>query len=407
MNHTRSLLFPLHGFVGWNGGIDLARVLSTAILHPDVTHRFVINFAFPQPTIAQRFLNTVLRRWRLTLARGRGKTAAGSPAALQRAAREIVLGHEVIACNATAPGILKAALTAQADIVFPTMLPLGPAHLARVGYLFDFQHCHMPQLFPKRIRKNRDARFARIAADANAIIVNSKAAANDATAFLGIPAERILIIPYTPHAHAWWFDGDPVETRQRYGIKSCYLLVSNHFWKHKDHATALRAFEIMREQHSDMNLELVLTGDPIDHREPRHYGDLITLSERLGIAAHVHFLGLIPKRDQLALLRGCMALMQPTQFEGGPGGGAVYEAIGLGVPVIVSDIPVNLEIDQGDVRFFRMGDAEDLAARTTEALSQRSPRPDREVLLAKGNTNLARLGNAICNYLVQVLDRDS
>ena len=310
-----------------------------------------------------------------------------------------------IACAASGRGIVDAARRASADLVFPTMLPLGAESIPRVGYLFDFQHRQMPELFSKRTRRNRDRRFARLAADTDAVIVYAKATANDATRFLGLSPERIMTLPYAPHAHSWWFDLDPADARARHGIGTHYLMVSNHFWKHKDHATALLAFALLRDQRPDLDLQLVLTGDPIDHRDPRHYGSLLDLSKELGVAGHAHFLGLVPKQDQLALLRGSLALLQPTLFEGGPGGGAVYEAIGLGVPSVVSDIPVNLEIDQGDVRFFRARDAADLAAQTARVIAEQPTRPGREALLAKGDANLARLGTAITDYLAGIQAR--
>jgi hypothetical protein len=59
--------------------------------------------------------------------------------------------------------------------------------------------------------------------------------------------------------------------------------------------------------------------------------------------------GVIPKRHQVELVKGATALIQPTLFEGGPGG--------LSVPlhdtlVLDSDIPVNREIRSDDVLFF-------------------------------------------------------
>lgn len=405
MDPSRSLLFPLHGFADWNGGVDLAKVLSTAIRHPDVEHAYDVHYAFPQPSVPQRLFTAGLRYWRLRRARGAGTSPAGSPAALRAAARDIAREHEVIVCAANGRGIAAAASQVQADIVFPTMLPLGSTRIPRVGYLFDFQHRRMPELFSARTRRNRDKRFARLAADANAVVVYAKATARDAVEFLDIAPERIMTLPYAPHAHPWWFEENPNDVRARYGIGAQYLLVSNHFWKHKDHSTALRAFAMLRGEARFPNIQLVLTGDPVDHRDPRHYSNLQDLCGELRIRHAVHFLGLIPKRDQLALLRGCMALLQPTLFEGGPGGGAVFEAIGLGVPAVVSDIPVNLEIDQGEVRFFRTGDPSDLAFRTAEILSAPPRRPSRDQLLDRGDANLGRLGKAIVGYLANVQGR--
>lgn len=282
------------------------------------------------------------------------------------------------------------------------MFPLGDAPIKRIGYIFDFQHRYIPELFPSRIRRNRDRMFSAIARDSDGIVVNAKAVAHDVMHFLGVPKDSILTMPFAPYALPWWFDTCPTSARTRYGVRKPYLLICNHFWKHKDHATALRAFALLREQQPNLDVELVMTGDPVDHRDPRHYSGLLRLAEKLGISSNTHFLGLIPKRHQLALMRECLGLVQPTRFEGGPGGGSVYEAIGLGVPVIVSDIPVNLEIDQGDVFFFRTGDASELAKQMTNVLNSSSLRPTQETLLAAGNSNLARMGNAICDYLAEI-----
>ena len=54
------------------------------------------------------------------------------------------------------------------------------------------------------------------------------------------------------------------------------------------------------------------------------------------------------------LLKKSIAVIQPTLFEGGPGGGASYDAISLGKPLIVSDIAVNREIEENERVFFFM-----------------------------------------------------
>ena len=52
--------------------------------------------------------------------------------------------------------------------------------------------------------------------------------------------------------------------------------------------------------------------------------------DELGINDDVEIVGHIPKLDQIALLKNSIAVIQPTLFEGGPGGGSAYDAISLG-----------------------------------------------------------------------------
>jgi len=94
-------------------------------------------------------------------------------------------------------------------------------------------------------------------------------------------------------------------------------------------------------------------------------------------------------------MRGAVAVVQPTLFEGGPGGGAVWEAVGLGVPALVSDIDVNREINDAGVTFFRVGDSDQLAARMHETLAVSSIREPTDVLLARGRERARQFGLVI------------
>ena len=61
--------------------------------------------------------------------------------------------------------------------------------------------------------------------------------------------------------------------------------------------------------------------------------------------------------------------------------------------------PGNLEINQGEIRFFNAGDALDLANKTIDLAIRPCLRPSRQELLYRGDANLQRLGNAICEFL--------
>ncbi len=280
------------------------------------------------------------------------------------------------------------------------MTPLGPASIPRIGYLFDFQHRHLPHLFSARLRRKRDRNFSKLAKDADGIVVNSRSVADDAIRFLGVAAEDMLVLPFSPYVQDWWFQTDPVVVRDRYGLPSRFLLICNHFWTHKDHATAIRAFARLHADSACRDMQLVMTGDPIDHRDPAHFSRLQRLVGELGIASSTRFLGLIPKHEQIALMRGCSLLIQPTLFEGGPGGGSVYEAVGLGVPALVSDIPVNREIDAPNVRFFRAGDDRALAEATFAWLQALPPAADRLQLIEASDARLALMGSLLAGFLI-------
>jgi glycosyltransferase involved in cell wall biosynthesis len=109
----------------------------------------------------------------------------------------------------------------------------------------------------------------------------------------------------------------------------------------------------------------------------------------------VFLLGYLPKPEQVALLRAAVALIQPTLFEGGPGGGSTYDAVALGIPAILSDIPVNREVEGVFVSYFPPGDPEALAARMAQALDAPRAAPSQQQLQAEAARRLARLGRTL------------
>ena len=48
-------------------------------------------------------------------------------------------------------------------------------------------------------------------------------------------------------------------------------------------------------------------------------------------------------------------------FEGSPGGFSVADAVAYGVPVLISDIPMNHEVDVGEVKYFDVNNEDSLA----------------------------------------------
>ena len=54
----------------------------------------------------------------------------------------------------------------------------------------------------------------------------------------------------------------------------------------------------------------------------------------------------------MALLKNSRALIQPSSFEGGPGAGAINEAISLDLPIIAFKIKIYKEIHYKKISYF-------------------------------------------------------
>ena len=290
-------------------------------------------------------------------------------------------------------GLAQAAADLRLDAVYLAMrCPKSRPACALVGYVPDYQHRHLPHLFSTEERAQRDQVFGALIAVSDAMVMNARAVAEDMRRFTPGPLPELHVLPFSPNLDPEWLQDRPV-LRAAYAIDGPYFIVCNQFWMHKDHLTAFRALAELTKSRDDVSL--VCTGGTTDYRDPTYFGKLEKEVDRLGLGSRLCFLGHIPKRDQIELLKHAVALVQPTLFEGGPGGGSTYEAVALGQRVLLSDLPVNLEVDGGDVRFFPKGDHAALAQLMKEALGEPARRGDSADLLAQSERSLRRNGEAI------------
>lgn len=381
-----------HTFVNWAGGLDFVRTVASSLEASGEALELHLLLPIDGPWFHTR---TRLRAWRDSL---KSSPIATQPSRATIDASVAGFGAGIAVHHIDIGGrALRAAFGAlRLDAMLPALKPLGVAPgTPWVGYVYDFQHRHLPRLFKPRQIARRERAFVQMLDTARSVIVNAQAVADDIKCFIPQARAAVFALPFCPQPDPAWFDL-PTPPLERLGIGAGepYFIVCNQFWQHKDHATAWRAFAELLRTHPETHL--VCTGDTSDFRDLRYFPLLMAMGEQLGISARLHVLGLVPKREQIALLRGARALVQPTLSEGGPGGGAAYDAVSVGVPALLSDIPVNREINEPGVRFFRVGDASDLAAQMRDALEcPTPPRPDPAALIALGRQRRAACGQVL------------
>lgn len=340
-----------HEFSGWGGGIDFLRLVTSSLRHADPEVELHVLIPSRGPLIQLRNL----RDWfRLKLGRSVGHRLDLSHLERAIAGAGVIVHHIDLGAYA----VIVAAWRFRLEAVLPATRPKFMAGVPWVGYIFDFQHKYLPQFFTEKECNLRDRAFRTMLNSANAVIVNSAAVAKDIEHYYPIRRAKVFAMPFSPAPGHDAFASDPEAVAKRYRLSGPFFIICNQFWKHKDHGTAFRAFAMVADRYP--GLLLVCTGATSDYRDTRYFDQLMDQARQNGVVDRIVCLGLIPKLDQLALLRGAIALIQPTLFEGGPGGGAVYDAVAVGQRSIVSDIGVNREIDDPTVTFFKAGDAQSL-----------------------------------------------
>jgi glycosyltransferase involved in cell wall biosynthesis len=387
-----------HYFIEWTGGFDFLRMtLESLLAAGGEEHEIHLLLPVRGPRLAARLF---ARRVRAALL-GRGPNYPSSEAVL-RACSELDQRVKLAIIDRGDVPLAKYCRSAGIDVLLPSTYELPKSiRCPWIAYVGDFQHKHCPHFFTEKELAFRDKHFAHILNVAPAVIVNSRTVAKEAEEFYPGHLSRVFAMPFSADVPRV-VPSDPATCQERYGLSRRYFMICNQFWFHKDHATAFRAFA--QAFPSDPELMLVCTGEPSDPRDPQHVPRLRELARDLGLADRLKILGVIPKADQLGLMTGCVAVVQPTLSEGGPGGGAVFDAVGLGIRSIVSDLPVNLELaDEPTVTFFKAGDATALADQLRRAMAEPAPTRSMQALVEQGRERRKHCGAVLLNAINHAL----
>lgn len=274
------------------------------------------------------------------------------------------------------------------DVIIPACEKLK---YPNVGYLYDCQHKYYPENFVKEDIKIRDNYFMEIIDSKFSIIVNSLDAKNDLIKFYNAGEEKIYNLPFCPILNKNHLEPLGYDVLQKYEIPKKYFIVSNQFWAHKSHITAFEAISTLKQRgHNDICL--VCTGTMKEPRNPEYIDKLISKIKKWGIEDNIKLLGFIDKREQVELLKNAISVIQPTLFEGGPGGGSIYDAIALGQRAILTDIRINLElINEPGLKYFKAKNAVDLANKMEEDLKTEFIRASNDILIQNELKRLDKL----------------
>ena len=195
----------------------------------------------------------------------------------------------------------------------------------------------MPELFTAGERAGRRESHLKSFACAG-LIVSSHDARNDAQHFYPSECGKVEVVHFaTFHDTITGLDSSAV--RRKYNLPDRYVMCPNQLWIHKNHIVVIKALEELKRE--GLEIHIVFTGSESDHRA-RGYGEMLRgMAKDLGVDRCAHFLGFIPRDDQLMLLKEAEFIIQPSLFEGWST--VIEDAKAQGKYVIASDLRVHIE----------------------------------------------------------------
>jgi glycosyltransferase involved in cell wall biosynthesis len=262
------------------------------------------------------------------------------------------------------------------DVLFTGTSVQRDIGIPQICWIPDFQHVHRADFFSVEERQNRDQQFARTMEEADRVIVSNQCSYADASQLYPETRHKLLMLPFTMYLGRGWRMADAQRVLLKYELPKKFLLFPSQFWKHKNHATLFRAIQLLRERGID-DAVLVCTGFAHDYRFPNHAVELRKFLTTHRLEAAVRVLGLIPRHNQVQLMRAAAAIVQPSLFEGWSA--VLEECRSLGKLVFASDIPMHREQQTECVHLFTPTSAEALTDLLTRHWPELTPGPNPEL----------------------------
>ncbi len=242
------------------------------------------------------------------------------------------------------------------DVLYP-LISYHPSHAklnCKVFYwIYDFQHKFLPQLFTQDELKKRDAVFENIALSAKDLVFSSHDSKNHFDQFYPKSGARKHVYNFVS-----LISPDPDPAPPAFDIPQDYFIVCNQFWSHKNHMVVLRALDVLLK--TEKRAHVVFTGKYDDERNKSYFDELRIYVREQQLEKHITLTGFISREEQVNLILGARAVIQPSFFEGWST--VVEDAKALGKFVIASNLNVNKEQIKKNVLFFEPRDYRQLAA---------------------------------------------
>jgi glycosyltransferase involved in cell wall biosynthesis len=227
----------------------------------------------------------------------------------------------------------------------------------KLFWIPDFQEKHYPNFFSSvEILKRRNFQQW-IVMQNHPVVFSSNHSSRDFYSLYPDAANKTFVMPFAvtlPDLSHLRLE----HLKEKFDITTPYFICSNQFWAHKNHLTVLNA--IARLKSEGIAITVLFTGKPYDNRNPEYYPSLEKFIRENGLYNEARFLGFIDRGEQLLLMKNSLAIVQPSLFEGWST--VVEDSKALGVPIIVSDIPVHREQLPNYMAFFEPLDFIELAS---------------------------------------------
>ncbi len=222
------------------------------------------------------------------------------------------------------------------------------SNVACIGWIPDFQHLHLPDVFRRWDIVRRNAEIQRIVKASCSVIVSSHAAEQDLLSIAPEAHAKVEVMRFVGEASDLLQIAPLEDLQSRYGFTGSFAFLPNQYWRHKNHLAVIRAVAALKRE--GRNVLVLSTGKTDDFRNPDFFKSVEAEMDQLDVREEYRVLGVIPYADVASLMHHCRFVVNPSLFEGWST--TVEEAKARDKHIVLSDIPVHREQAPASADFF-------------------------------------------------------
>jgi glycosyltransferase involved in cell wall biosynthesis len=236
------------------------------------------------------------------------------------------------------------------DTIFPIHdFPVKTLTKVRlISWWADLQEKYYPEFFSAGQRSSRNIRAKLMLKNCDYLVLSSHAVKDDFARFYKLRKEIKINVFHFVSIIGNKEEININDLKEKYKLPDQYFMVSNQFHKHKNHRVLLLSLAKLKAM--GVRKHIAFTGKFPAAVDSPYLFELHKIIKDNELHDQVTILGVISRNDQLQLMRHSQAVLQPSLFEGWST--VIEDAISLQVPVVASNIKVNMEqLGKGGVYF--------------------------------------------------------
>lgn len=269
-----------------------------------------------------------------------------------------------------------------------------------LGWIPDFQCMHFPELFSSGGISSHEKRLLLNSKLCSAVVLSSYDAYKDMQQFAPQFIYKAKVLQFVVEPPYCVDEPTINDLKKKYGFSGDYFYVPNQFWVHKNHRVIIDSLKILKAR--GFSIIVIMTGKTTDERQPEYFDTLMSHAKEEGVLDSFIVLGVVPYHDVVALMKNCLAVINPSLFEGWHT--AVEEAKSLGKKVILSDIMVHREQNPSSGVYFDPENPAALADAMQSIFTNKDDADDQKSVLSARDALQKRQYDFAKNYEKMVLD---